>query len=59
MPSAPMQIQFDPKILKLNDAGRGDFFSSDGQIPLFTKNILNDAGAAAHQPEPPARIRRA
>jgi hypothetical protein len=42
-----MQITFDPKIVKLTDAGRGDFFSSDGQIPLFTKNIQNDAGAAA------------
>jgi general secretion pathway protein D len=45
--SAPMQISFDPKVVKLNDAGRGDFFSSDGQVPLFTKNIQNDAGAAA------------
>jgi general secretion pathway protein D len=45
--SAPMQVTFDPKVVKLNDAGRGDFFSSDGQIPVFTKNIQNDAGAAA------------
>ena len=45
--SAPMQISFDSKVLKLNDVGRGDFFSSDGQIPVFTKNIQNDAGAAA------------
>jgi general secretion pathway protein D len=45
--SAPLQVTFDPKVVKLNDAGRGDFFSSDGQIPLFTKNIQNDAGAAA------------
>ena len=45
--SAPLQITFDAKVLKLNDAGRGDFFSSDGQIPVFTKNIQNDAGAAA------------
>jgi general secretion pathway protein D len=45
--SAPMQVSFDPKVAKLNDAGRGDFFSSDGQIPVFTKNIQNDAGAAA------------
>jgi general secretion pathway protein D len=45
--SAPLQVNFDPKVVKLNDAGRGDFFSSDGQIPLFTKNIQNDAGAAA------------
>jgi general secretion pathway protein D len=45
--SAPLQVTFDPKVIKLNDAGRGDFFSSDGQIPMFTKNIQNDAGAAA------------
>ena len=45
--SAPLQITYDAKILKMNDAGRGDFFSSDGQIPAFTKNIQNDAGAAA------------
>jgi general secretion pathway protein D len=45
--SAPLQVSFDPKVLRLNDAGRGDFFSSDGQVPLFTKNIQNDAGAAA------------
>ncbi|MCX6626918.1 MAG: cohesin domain-containing protein [Candidatus Solibacter sp.] len=45
--SAPLQVSFDAKVVKLNDAGRGDFFSSDGQIPLFTKNIQNDAGAAA------------
>src|ERR1019366_6046254 len=36
--SAPLQVSFDPKVVKLNDAGRGDFFSSDGQIPVFTKN---------------------
>jgi general secretion pathway protein D len=45
--SAPLQVSFDPKVVKLNDAGRGDFFSSDGQTPVFTKNIQNDAGAAA------------
>jgi general secretion pathway protein D len=45
--SAPLQITFDSKVVKLNDASRGDFFSSDGQIPVFTKNIQNDAGAAA------------
>ncbi len=45
--SSPMQITFDSKVVKLNDVGRGDFFSSDGQIPVFTKNIQNDAGAAA------------
>ena len=45
--SAPLQVTFDSKVVKLNDAGRGDFFSSDGQTPMFTKNIQNDAGAAA------------
>jgi len=44
--SAPLQIQYDPKVVKLNDVGRGDFFSSDGQVPVFTKNIQNDAGLA-------------
>jgi hypothetical protein len=33
-------------VVKLNDVGRGDFFSGDGQIPVFTKNIQNDTGMA-------------
>ena len=45
--SAPIQVQYDPKVVTLNDVGRGDFFSSDGQIPQFTKNIQNEAGSAA------------
>jgi general secretion pathway protein D len=44
--SAPLQIQYDPKVVKLNDVGRGDFLASDGQVPMFTKNIQNDAGSA-------------
>ena len=44
--SAPMNVQYDPKVLKLIDVGRGDFFSSGGQIPVFTKNIQPDAGTA-------------
>ena len=44
-----MEIHFDPKILRLNDVVRGDFFSRDGQQPLFTKNILNDTGTATIQ----------
>ena len=48
--SAPMQIRFDPKMLRLNDVVRGEFLSSDGQQPVFTKNIMNDAGVA-----PPTR----
>ena len=45
--SAPLQIQYDPKVVKLNDVNRGDFFSTDGQVPVFTKNIQNDTGIAA------------
>ena len=47
--SAPMQIQFDPKLLRLNDVTLGDFFSKDGRQPVFTKNILNDTGVAVIQ----------
>jgi general secretion pathway protein D len=45
--SAPMQISWDPKVLKLNDVIRGDFLSSDGQQPVFTKNVMNDTGTAS------------
>jgi general secretion pathway protein D len=45
--SAPMQVAFNPKILKLNDVALGDFLSSDGQRPVFAKNIMNDAGQAS------------
>ncbi len=47
--SAPIQIQFDPKLLRLNDVLLGDFFSKDGRQPVFTKNILNDTGVAIIQ----------
>jgi len=47
--SAPLSIQFDPKILRLNDVVRGDFMASDGQQPVFTKNIMNDTGVATIQ----------
>jgi len=47
--AAPMQIQFDPKFLRLNDVSLGDFFSKDGRQPVFTKNIQNDTGAAIIQ----------
>lgn len=44
-----MQIQFDPKILRLNDIMLGDLMTQGGQEPVLTKNILNDAGAATVQ----------
>jgi len=47
--SAPLTIRFDPRVLKLNDVLRGDFLASDGQQPVFTKNIMNDSGIATIQ----------
>jgi len=44
--STPMQIRFDPKILRLNDVARGNLLASDGQQVAFSKNILNDTGEA-------------
>src|SRR5262249_31453111 len=39
---APMQIQYDPKVLRLNDVVRGGLMANDGQQVVFTKNIMND-----------------
>ena len=47
--SAPMQIQFDPKILQITGVSRGDFLSQDGQQPLFTRDYRNDSGTASIQ----------
>ena len=44
--SAPVQIKFDPKVLRLNDVAKGTLLGSDGQQVIFTKNILNDTGTA-------------
>ncbi len=44
--STPMQIRFDPKILRLNDVTRGDLLAGDGKQVTFSKNILNDTGEA-------------
>jgi len=44
--STPMQIRFDPKVLRLNDVARGNLLASDGQPVAFSKNILNDTGEA-------------
>jgi hypothetical protein len=49
-----MQIQFDPKILRLNDITLGELMTQGGQEPVLTKNILNDAGAATVQLARPA-----
>jgi len=47
--TAPVQIQFDPKLLRLNDIASGDFMAQGGLQPLFTKNIQNDSGTATIQ----------
>jgi general secretion pathway protein D len=44
--SAPLQVKYDPKVLKLNDVVQGNLMASDGQQVTFTKNILNDTGEA-------------
>lgn len=44
---APMKITWDPKILRLNEAEKGTLLSGDGQQPMFTRNIRNDAGEAS------------
>jgi general secretion pathway protein D len=44
--STPMQIRFDPKVLRLNDVVRGNLLASDGQQVAFSKNVLNDSGEA-------------
>lgn len=45
--SAPMQVAFDQKVLKLVDVTPGNLLSSDGQQPVFAKNIMNDTGSAS------------
>jgi general secretion pathway protein D len=47
--SAPMQIQFDPKVLRLDAVNRGEFLSNDSQPPVFLKDTRNDVGTAGIQ----------
>ena len=44
--AAPLQVRFDPKVLRLNDVVRGNLMASDGQQVAFSKNVLNDTGEA-------------
>jgi general secretion pathway protein D len=44
--ATPLQVRFDPKVLRLNDVVRGNLLTSDGQQVAFSKNILNDTGEA-------------
>jgi general secretion pathway protein D len=47
--AAPLQIQYDPKVLRLNDVVQGGLLATDGQQVVFTKNIMNDTGTAVIQ----------
>ena len=44
-----MQVQFDPKLLRLNDVAAGDLMAQGGQQPVVARNIQNDAGTATIQ----------
>lgn len=45
--AAAMRVKFDPKALKLVGVERGGLMAMDGQQPLFTRNIQEDAGEVA------------
>ncbi len=45
--SAPMIIEFDPKLLHLNDITLGGLLTAGGRKPVFNKNIQNERGAAS------------
>ena len=47
--SVPLQLQFDPKILRLNNISNGDLMAQGGQQPVVARNIQNDAGVASIQ----------
>jgi general secretion pathway protein D len=46
---APLEVHFDPKVLRLNDVAPGTLLANDGQQPVFTKNVMNDNGTATVQ----------
>jgi general secretion pathway protein D len=50
--SSPVLVQFDPKIVRLNDVSAGDLLTRAGAVPL--KNIQNDTGSATIQISPGA-----
>lgn len=47
--AAPIQVVFDPKVVKLNDVSQGDLMARGGAKPTLTKNIQNDSGGVAVQ----------
>jgi general secretion pathway protein D len=47
--AAPIDVRFDPKMLRLNDVAAGDLLTQGGAVPLLTKNIQNESGTASVQ----------
>jgi general secretion pathway protein D len=47
--AAPIELRFDPKMVRLNDVAAGDLLSQGGAVPLLTKNIQNESGTASVQ----------
>jgi general secretion pathway protein D len=45
----PLQIKYDPKMLKLLDVSAGDLFSKDGSAALFSKDVQEAQGIATVQ----------
>jgi general secretion pathway protein D len=44
---SPLQLKFDPALLRLDDASAGDLFSRDGVRVTAAKDIHNEAGEAS------------
>jgi general secretion pathway protein D len=47
--AAPIDVRFDPKMLRLNDVAAGDLLAQGGAVPLLTKNIQNESGTVSVQ----------
>lgn len=47
--AAPVEIKFDPNMVRLNDVAAGDLLAQGGATPLVIKNIQNEAGTATVQ----------
>ncbi len=45
--SAAFTLQYDPKLLSLDNVAAGKFWSGDGEEPLVIKNVQNESGMAS------------
>jgi general secretion pathway protein D len=45
--AAPFMLQYDPKLLSLDNVAAGKFWSADGEEPLLIKNVQNESGLAS------------